>query len=59
MSYWVKIDVGCCCQDPERFLPERLLEGSPEYEEGIYKKWLPFGDGARACIGARFALMVP
>ncbi|CAL8467004.1 g6540 [Coccomyxa elongata] len=44
-------------QDPERFLPERFLEGSPEYEEGIYKKWLPFGDGARACIGTRFALM--
>lgn len=47
------------CKDPERFLPERFIEGAEEHEEGVYKKWLPFGDGVRACIGARFALMVP
>ena len=46
------------CKDPERFLPERFIEGAVEHEEGVYKKWFPFGDGVRACIGARFALMV-
>ncbi|EIE26674.1 cytochrome P450 [Coccomyxa subellipsoidea C-169] len=44
-------------KDPERFLPERFIEGAAEHEEGVYKKWFPFGDGIRACIGARFALM--
>lgn len=37
--------------DPERFRPERFLEGSPSRYE-----WIPFGGGERACIGAGFAL---
>ncbi|MCS7483530.1 bifunctional cytochrome P450/NADPH--P450 reductase [Umezawaea endophytica] len=35
--------------DPDRFAPERMAE-IPEYA------WLPFGHGARACIGRPFAL---
>ena len=35
--------------DPDRFAPERMAE-IPEYA------WMPFGHGARACIGRPFAL---
>jgi cytochrome P450 len=36
--------------DPYAFRPERFLERPPE----TYT-WLPFGGGARRCVGARFA----
>ncbi|MEV0247645.1 cytochrome P450 [Nocardia sp. NPDC050712] len=38
--------------EPERFRPERFLEG-----EVSPATWLPFGGGARRCVGANFALM--
>ncbi len=37
--------------DPEAFRPERFLGRSP-----APNTWIPFGGGARACIGAAFAL---
>lgn len=37
--------------EPDRFLPERFIDKPP----GRYT-WIPFGGGARACIGASFAL---
>lgn len=41
--------------DPDRFSPERFL---PENEKQIPRDaWLPFGGGARVCIGNHFALM--
>ena len=36
--------------EPERFRPERFLEGQPEPYT-----WVPFGGGVRRCIGASFA----
>jgi cytochrome P450 len=36
--------------NPERFEPERFLDGSP----GTYT-WIPFGGGVRRCIGGSFA----
>jgi len=36
--------------DPHRFLPDRFLAGRP----GPYD-WIPFGGGARRCIGAELA----
>jgi cytochrome P450 family 135 len=36
--------------EPEKFLPERFLDGTPEGAS-----WIPFGGGVRRCIGARFA----
>ena len=38
--------------DPEIFRPERFLDGS-----ATPANWLPFGGGARRCIGAGFALL--
>ena len=38
--------------DPEVFRPERFLDGNPPTNT-----WIPFGGGARRCIGAGFALM--
>jgi cytochrome P450 len=39
-------------RDPERFMPERWLEGERPAARGAY---LPFGAGARACVGTHFA----
>jgi cytochrome P450 len=36
--------------EPQRFRPERFLEGKPD----TYS-WIPFGGGVRRCIGAAFA----
>ena len=36
--------------EPERFRPERFLEG-----EGSTYTWIPFGGGRRRCLGAAFA----
>ena len=38
--------------DPEDFRPERFLNGSPPSYT-----FIPFGGGARRCIGAAFAVM--
>jgi hypothetical protein len=37
--------------EPERFLPERFLEGG----QGSTYTWIPFGGGRRRCLGAAFA----
>lgn len=37
--------------EPDRFRPERFLEGEPESYS-----WIPFGGGVRRCLGASFAL---
>ncbi|MGH2847512.1 MAG: cytochrome P450 [Thermoleophilaceae bacterium] len=36
--------------EPDRFRPERWLDGAPESYA-----WIPFGGGVRRCIGASFA----
>lgn len=44
-------------QEPEKYLPERFMEGTPEAAAKPAYGYLPFGDGVRACIGLRFARM--
>ncbi|KAK9916733.1 hypothetical protein WJX75_006344 [Coccomyxa subellipsoidea] len=44
-------------QEPEKYLPERFIEGTPEYQAKPLHGYLPFGDGLRQCIGLRFAIM--
>lgn len=39
--------------DVEEFRPERMLDG--KFEALPPKAWLPFGNGARACIGRAFS----
>jgi cytochrome P450 len=39
--------------DPERFSPERFLDGSAQSSYA----WLPFGGGTRRCVGAALAEM--
>ena len=41
-------------QAPNAFLPERFMPGAPSPDRFAY---LPFGAGARVCIGAHFALV--
>ncbi|MCK9922660.1 cytochrome P450 [Frankia sp. AgPm24] len=38
--------------DADSFRPERFIEGQP-----AANTWIPFGGGARRCVGAGFALM--
>eukprot|EP00884_Botryococcus_braunii_P022849 jgi/Botrbrau1/9248/Bobra.180_1s0009.1 len=42
-------------KNPEEFIPERFVEGTPEAAERPQYSYIPFGDGTRACIGLRFA----
>jgi len=41
--------------NPEQFVPERWLRGCPERHNANSFANIPFGHGARACIGQRFA----
>lgn len=43
--------------NPEKFLPERFSTESVGMENDSSIAYLPFGDGPRNCIGARFGLM--
>jgi len=42
--------------EPESFAPERFAEGEEEPERKHRNAYLPFGGGARMCIGHRFAM---
>lgn len=41
-------------REPNAFMPERFMPGAPQPDRFAY---LPFGVGARVCIGAHFALV--
>jgi unspecific monooxygenase len=41
-------------QDPNAFMPQRFMPGAPPPDRFAY---LPFGVGARVCVGAHFALV--
>lgn len=43
-------------KDPNSFIPERFIEGEPEFVGVNPLAWAPFGEGQRGCIGQRFAL---
>ena len=42
-------------QDPESYLPERFMPGTPEAAARPEHGWIPFGGGARGCPGGRFS----
>lgn len=42
-------------EEPEKFEPERFL---PERNEGQMYKFIPFGGGVHACLGAQMAMIV-
>ena len=38
--------------NPDEYIPERWVEGSPLEATDVQKKaFMPFGDGIRACVG--------
>ncbi|KAI4889796.1 hypothetical protein NFI96_030818 [Prochilodus magdalenae] len=41
--------------DPERFVPERWLRGTPSRSQHHPYSSIPFGVGVRACVGKRVA----
>jgi cytochrome P450 len=45
-------------EDPDAFIPERWVEGTPEAaaNKRIPGSWMAFGEGSRSCVGLRFAL---
>ena len=55
--YWAFISSLCPSQysQPERFLPERWLRGHEDHHQAHPFSHIPFGHGARSCIGRRFA----
>lgn len=44
-------------KNPEQYLPERWLRSNPESKSTHPFSSLPFGHGARSCLGRRFALL--
>ncbi|CAO3677982.1 unnamed protein product [Rhizopus microsporus] len=57
----ITVDVSAIQRDskvwnrPDDFIPERFMEGGEAIgHEGM--AWLPFGGGARQCIGMNFSL---
>ncbi len=55
MSPWVLHRDGRWWEDPEEFRPQRWAEGHPARTPRY--AYVPFGGGARRCIGSGFALM--
>jgi len=45
-------------QDPDEFIPDRFMEGTPESKAVNPDAWVPFGGGVRACVGEKFAMAV-
>ena len=45
-------------QDPDNFIPDRFMEGTPESKAVNPDAWVPFGGGVRACVGEKFAVAV-
>ncbi|KAH9111120.1 hypothetical protein AeMF1_014288, partial [Aphanomyces euteiches] len=51
--------------NPEAFIPERFLEGTPEWNADLALRdgkphayyFLPFSVGSKSCIGQRFSLL--
>ena len=45
-------------EDPDAFIPERWVEGTPESaaNKRLPGSWISFGEGTRVCVGQRFAL---
>ena len=45
--------------NPNEYVPERWIEGSPQEATDAQKKaWMPFGDGIRSCVGEAQPLLV-
>ena len=44
------------CQDPEAYLPERFIDGTPEAAARPEHGWVPFGGGVRGCPGGKFSM---
>ncbi|KAL1340926.1 hypothetical protein AAHE18_09G050700 [Arachis hypogaea] len=44
--------------EPEKFSPERFINGNGEVNEDQNFEYLPFGSGRRACPGSTFAIQV-
>jgi len=42
-------------QDPDKFVPERWIRGGEQKKNSNPFVVLPFGHGARKCVGMRFA----
>ena len=42
-------------ENPDTFVPERWLRGCPQHNDAHPFAFIPFGHGARMCIGRRFA----
>jgi cytochrome P450 len=43
-------------KNPKEFDPDRFADGETAREAGEGLVWLPFGNGARQCIGMNFSL---
>lgn len=57
MSQWVVHRDPALFPEPERFWPERWIDGQPDGPRPARFAYFPFGGGPRICIGNRFAMM--
>ncbi|MFT4103990.1 MAG: cytochrome P450 [Burkholderiaceae bacterium] len=54
VSPWVLHHDPRWFDEPQRFAPERFVDGAPPIPKGA---WIPFGIGPRVCLGQHFAML--
>ncbi|CAJ0547399.1 Ff.00g041530.m01.CDS01 [Fusarium sp. VM40] len=57
INCWVEHHSSIFGPDPQAFRPERWLDSSRDRLDAMNRHWMPFGVGARTCIGRHVSML--